>query len=393
MNKNGLTVLQGGLLNSANIKEKRFVSSYVTNTRLMGVLGMYIHWELPEDDEHHDYHQFFYFDAEEYGFETYHSVLGNDLNRIVEIENTLIGGLGGEQIPITMREAQFLFQEYSHINLKLGIPFPDGYDEYAFLMGNSITLTAAETEALMEKQCVTLHSPYEALNYFLMRCFGKDFSAAGYLASHKVNLELFPDYQAATFCKNSIDAGKAPGEYLCESLIETEDNYYLTVTSLTLDHMRISTFERISSFKVSPSEAALMLSRSEFVCAYEMVCGPDEFTKDSSRLASTSMVTAHDQGTLFMIFHENNSHVDKREYRINEDILGMYYVSHFGQLITAAYTLDDTRRLETDLSTSTLGRKLIPVARYEFREPILYEYIQSGFDDFELFIEAIKTEE
>ena len=38
-------------------------------------------------------------------------------------------------------------------------------------------------------------------------------------------------------------------------------------------------------------------------------------------------------------------------------------------------------------------KKLIPTAKYEFQEPVLYEFIQSGFEDFELFVDAIKTGE
>ena len=105
------------------------------------------------------------------------------------------------------------------------------------------------------------------------------------------------------------------------------------------------------------------------------------------------MVTKHDTGILYMIFHPNNKHVAKKEYRLNEDVLGMYFVSDSGQLISASYSLEEIRQLEIDLGTSSFGRKLIPTAKYEFQEPVLYEFIQSGFEDFELFVDAIKTGE
>ena len=59
---------------------------------------------LPDNKALFDLHQFFYFDAEEYGFETYDSVLGPDDGRVSEIESSLIGGLGGEKIDLTLRE-------------------------------------------------------------------------------------------------------------------------------------------------------------------------------------------------------------------------------------------------------------------------------------------------
>lgn len=100
LEKSDLKVLRGGLLDNAATSRKIFVSAYVTNTRLMGVLGMYIHFRLPDNQLLGDLHQFFYFDAEEYGFETYKSVLGDNLDRVNEIERSLIGGLGGQKRPL-----------------------------------------------------------------------------------------------------------------------------------------------------------------------------------------------------------------------------------------------------------------------------------------------------
>ena len=91
LSKNNFKVLKGGLLDSAVSSRKLFVSAYVTNTRLMGVLGMYIHFKLPDNQALEDLHQFFYFDAEDYGFESYYSVLGSDSEKILELENSVPG--------------------------------------------------------------------------------------------------------------------------------------------------------------------------------------------------------------------------------------------------------------------------------------------------------------
>lgn len=393
MNKDNFKVIRGGLLDSANTSRKTFVSAYVTNTRLMGVLGMYIHFELPDNKALFDLHQFFYFDAEEYGFETYDSVLGPDNGRVSEIESSLIGGLGGEKVDLTLREAQFILQEYVRLNRRENIPMPEGIEEYDFLLKDDIRMTEPELYILMCKQCVEIDTPYELINYFLMRCFGKDFSAAAYLTTQDFELELFPDFKAGTFCKNTIDKGEEANSYISESLVEFNDNYYVVVTHITLAQMNISHYERISAFRVSSAEAAMMLSRSEFVSVYKMLSDTRDFVTTSTKLTLGAMITKHDTGILYMIFHPNNKHVAKKEYRLNEDVLGMYFVSDSGQLISAAYSLDEIRQLEIDLGTSSFGRKLIPSAKYEFQEPVLYEFIQSGFEDFELFVDAIKTGE
>lgn len=393
MKKNNLTVLRGGLLDSAATSRKTFISAYITNTRLMGVIGMYIHFRLPDNQTLGDLHQFFYFDSEEFGFENYQSVLGRNPMRLSEIENSLIGGLGGEKIQVTLREASYLLQEYVRFNRKHQIPLPEGLTEYGFLLEKDIFLSEPERYILINKQCASVESPYEAINYFLMRVVGRDFEAAGYLTCRDLNMNLFPEHPAGTFCKNTIESENTADTYLCESLIEFSGSYYISVTEVALTGLRIRSFERISLFRVSPAEAAMTLARSEFISVYEMLIDPSTFSPASTRKSAGAMVTYHDNGVLYMIFHPNNKHVAKREYRLNEDVLGMYFITASGQLLAASYSLEEIRLLEQDLSESAIGHSLIPVGRYEFQEAVLYEFIQSGFGTFEDFVNAIRSDD
>ena len=393
MKKNNLTVLRGGLLDSAATSRKTFISAYITNTRLMGVVGMYMHFRLPDNQTLGELHQFFYFDSEEFGFENYQSVLGRNPMRLSEIENSLIGGLGGEKIQVTLREACYLLQEYVRFNKKHQIPLPEGLSEYGFLLEQEIFLSEPERYVLINKQCTSMENPYEAINYFLMRVIGKDFEAAAYLAHGDLNMNLFPEHPAGTFCKNTIEHADAADTYLCESLVEFSGNYYISVTEIALTGLMVSRFERISLFRVSPAEAAMTLARSEFISVYEMLVDPSTFSPASTEKSAAAMVTFHDNGVLYMIFHPNNKHVAKREYRLNEDVLGMYFITSSGQLLAAAYSLEEIRLLEQDLSASSLGHSLIPIGRYEFQEAVLYEFIQSGFGAFEDFVNAIRTDD
>ena len=113
-------------MDTATTSRKEFVSAYVTNTRLMGVIGMHIHFKLPDNEMLDDFHQFFYFDAEEYGFETYRSVVGNDQDKIKEIEGSLIGGLGGEKVSLNFEEAKAILHEYVLFNVTRNLPLPEG---------------------------------------------------------------------------------------------------------------------------------------------------------------------------------------------------------------------------------------------------------------------------
>lgn len=393
MKKNNLTVLRGGLLDSAATSRKTFVSAYITNTRLMGVVGMYMHFHLPDNQTLGELHQFFYFDSEEFGFENYQSVLGRNPIRLSEIENSLIGGLGGEKVQVTLREACYLLQEYVRFNKKHQIPLPEGLTEYGFLLEQEIILSEPERYILIKKQCTSVEKPYEVINYFLMRVIGKDFEAAGYLADRNLNMNLFPEHPAGTFCKNTIEREDELDTYLCESLVEFSGNYYISVTEVSLTGLMVSKFERISLFRVSPAEAAMTLARSEFISVYEMLVDPSTFSPASTEKSAAAMVTYHDNGVLYMIFHPNNKHVAKREYRLNEDVLGMYFITTSGQLLAAAYSLEEIKLLEKDLSEASIGHSLIPIGRYEFQEAVLYEFIQSGFGAFEDFVNAIRTDD
>src|SRR5665648_1229226 len=67
-----------------------------------------------------------------------------------------------------------------------------------------------------------------------------------------------------------------------------------------------------------------------------------------------AMVTSHENGKLYLAFNKNNAHVNKKEYRLNEDVYGLFYVTDYGQLIIASYTKQGIRALENDLKKTCL---------------------------------------
>jgi hypothetical protein len=142
--------------------------------------------------------------------------------------------------------------------------------------------------------------------------------------------------------------------------------------------------------QVSAVEAAMMLSRSEFVTVYEIVDNLDEFEVKFAKFTSGSLLTIHDSGRLFLSFNKNNDHVGKQTFRLNEDVFGLYFVTDLEQLIIAAYSIKGINAIEKNLFKSSLANSLFITAKYEFKEPVLYEFIQSGFEDFDDFLDFIK---
>ena len=396
MANRNFTLIKGGLSYPYESDKRTFISAFVTDTRLMGVVGLYIHWEVESGSFVSDFHQFFYFDAEEYGFETYRSISGNDMSEISYIEHALMGGLGGQKIDLTQKEAAFLIQTYANMNRRLSTPLPDGQKEYDFLFEPEIELTEEERRDLFEKQCTPITSTYQAINYFLMRCFGKDYAAAEFLSESNFPLDIYADIPPATLCKNTIDhfESESGHSYLCESLIEHDASYMLIVSEITMSKQgaakKIESFEKRTTMQVSAIEAAMMLSRPEFVTVYEILSSPEEFDAGLAELTASALLTMHGGGRLFLSFNKNNDHVNKRIFRLNEDVFGLYYITDFGQMIIAAYSIKGIHAMEKELRKSALSQSLLPVSKYEFKEPVLYEFIQSDFEDFEEFLDFIK---
>ena len=419
-NQSPFQLLAGGLSETASDSSKEFIDAYITDTRLMGVTCLRVHWLLPENTLRTHFYQFFYFDAEESGLENYESFLSESEYEIhdllEETEARLMGGLGGKKNSLTERETRFLVQFYADFNLNRSLLLPENSKEFDFLLMPRVDVSDVEYYVLMCKQCPLINSPYQVINYFLMRCVGRDFSAAKLLVKNYVRTDLFSEFPAASLLRNVIDEDKdaqsgsntdyyATDEdkdfgtfqtrkaYLCESLIEFGGKYFFLMTRLTLDHLKVVKYERLSCFGVSIWEASLMLSAPEYVSVYDIEVEGLEITRHTASLLGNAMVNEHDSGRLFMIFYPNNDHVKKRKYRLSDDVFGMCFVSEGGQLILASNMRQNISSLERDFRGSAIFPVLMPAAKYEFNHAVFKNFIHSGFEKFEDFVEAISMQE
>lgn len=387
------TVIKGGGDPHGTPKGGRFHSGYVTDTRLMGVLGLYIRWKIEPRDGCTDFHQFFYFDAEEYGLDTYRSVLGNDESALQLIEDNLIGGLGAVKVPVNEREAIHLVQSFAAAGKALKVPLPEPVSEYSFLLQKPVELSDSEQRALAAKVCTRIRSEYQLIHYFLMRCFALDQEGASYLVREPFDCKSIGEKDPSTLCRNSVEEFRDEGgalSYLCEALVELDNKYTLVVLEVTVAGGRIVSAQRRSSFRVSAAEASMLLNRPEFVTVYEILTDPDDFDDRFLPMTTRHMVTSHEIGRLFLEFNSTNDHVDKKVFLLNEDIHGMFFVTDFGQLLIAAYSPESILALERNLQAPGLRQVLSLTAKYEFKEPVLYEFINSEYDDFNEFLQSLQ---
>ena len=413
--KRKFTVIKGGITEDLGTKSRSFLSSYITDTRLMGVLGLYIHWETRDPLGPSDLHQFFYLDAEEFGFESYTSLVGNDSQELLFVEKSIIGGLGGSKSELNEDEARYVLQEFAEINGQKRLPWPEDKNAYAFLLNPKVNLSPAEKQILVGKICAPIVSEYQLVHYFLMRLFARDFEGASYLIDPKLldpgkssadnltKFSLLKNKREATLCKNVIDHYEDENglSYMCESLVETNYKYSVIVSEITLtksaelteqqnQKVYIASAKERSSFRVTPAEAALMLNRPEFLTVYEIATGKEEFDDVFLPLMNGTMMTQHDDGRLFLEFNKDNSHVNRKTFRLNDDIHCLFYSSDYGQLIISAYSMAEITEIERRLRRTPLNEFLILTERYEFKDPVLYEFIQSDFEDFAEFLDSIE---
>lgn len=380
-------VLQGGLLNPRE-PLYQFVSAFVTNTRLMGVEVLYIHWE-EESGYEDDFHQFFYFDGEEYGLENYVSYIGNDQIELDSIEGLLSGGLGGEKSDLTEVEARFLVQDYLRGSKRLGVSLPLGHEEFAFLLDPPVTMSSKERRALQEKECAPLETKYQPIHYFLMRVFARDFEYADYLSNGGLKeTDLYPELAPCTLVKNTIE--DIQGDYLCESLLDCDGQYYIAVSEIALKSMEITGFKRHKLFHITPYEAGLLVNRIEYITCYDYFDDSEELEIKMPDFDAHPFMSSYEKGQLFMLYNSHNDHVRNPVFKIHEDVYGSYFVSNFGQVLVSSFVLANLAEMEMVIALSHDGPQLIPQGRFEFKEPVLYEFIQDDIDDFLDFIDFYK---
>lgn len=408
MNRSNFTVIKGGGDVMNEPARRVFLSAEATDTRLMGVSALSILWNVfpyaDSDDGAYHFHQFFYYDAEEYGLDSYRSMRGDDKLALETMQKAMIGGLGGTNVRLTEREARYLVQSYVRGSRAMRAELAEPVQEYDFLLREPILLSDRENGFLWRKICTPLRSEVHILNYFIMRLTGHDLPAIRYLAASSQVAEdalslmktLCP--LPVTLCKNELVphvSAEGKTSYLAEAVLEDDGGYSLAVLEMTLsddrnmNERKVTSFAIHSSFRISTEEAAMQMNRDEFITCYDILVSPDLFDAIFEVFSLGFMLTNHENGRLFMEFNANNDHVNKPIFKLHEDVHGLFYVSDFGQLVVAAYSEEAIAEIEFNIAHTPLGNITESSGRYRSRETVFYDFIESGAEDFNVYMESI----
>lgn len=412
-------VIKGGLQKKAQTASYRLISAWITDTRLMGVCCIKAHWLAEAGDDTFEMFQFFYFDWQEYGLETYERFLGEPdlemLEAVETVEHSLASGLGGKKNLITERELRFLVQSFAEFNAKRGIPMPQKSSEFDFLLKPQLNLSDEEQHSLICKECTKISSPMQVMNYFLMRCFARDFEGAKLLTKNYVRTDLFSEFAAADMLRNSIkeapdDAGSNSDyyatssdtdfgtfntrkTYTCESLLEFDAKYYLAATRITLEGRKVVKYERLSAFRISLWESSLMLTQPEYVTVYDVAGDLSGFDTKTFSLLKTGLLSQHECGKLFSVFYPSNAHLAQSTYYMYDDLFGICYVLDSGQIVLASRSYENILKLEKELEESRYGPSLVLVSKYEFNHSLIHDFVNRNYEDFEDFLKDLGVDE
>ena len=386
----GLTVVEGGLRppDDPRVCYGDFVMAEVTDTRLMGVIGLHVCREKGDDV----IHQFFYLDAEEYGIDEYTSVCNCGPSKVQEIKKASFGALGGSWNEISEAQAEFLIKDFILFTDMVGLPLPDPAKEYVEIADRDVSLSRAQYDDLWEKMCVPITSDIELINYFIMRCAGMDVVGAARLCSSETDKGFLDLYEPATLFRNRIIPGKTEGRYLCEMLLD-DGEFHTAVARIDVRSGLVVNAEKLSAIDITPWEASIILRREEYLIYNRFDGNKGLFAEIMSTAFDTMTTQDYGIGTLFMIFNKNNDHVREELYRLDRDTLAAVLLLNNGELVVAGDDPVNTGMVENMivLAMSTAGQPISALASYRFGEQVMGVFLDSDYNTFGEFLEHVQS--
>lgn len=316
------------------------------------------------------------------------------------------GGLGGTNIDLKLEEAIYLVNKYRQKNIWYKKDLPEGFDLVykEFYSDENISI---DENLLFSKLCKSMESEYEFINYMLMRFIARDKDALFHYSSSDLVAASHISQINGALLYNTIEK-KTPERYLCRAIYEDIDGYYdaniiVNINSegieensevenlLYYDKVKkytLRSFMVLDKKSIYDYEVFDIISKSEIVDIYDMVFNEVEMTLIANKIRETYpgiQELAYENGILFTQYYKDNSHLDSREYLINNDLMFNIFLTE-DTLYLACFD-EDTRDFVGYVLEDNMGREILLVDSMEFEQNVLFDFIESGSDDFYDFID------
>ena len=352
----------------------------VTNSRLMGSMGLLICW-----NEGKDYiYQYFLLDSEGLGIADYISLKNPSKDEAYMEEQRLMGGLGSDTINISEEEALFLVNHFGRKTIEWEKEFPGFIDEYIEIVNDYKSNLSIED--LYPIICKDVNEENEFINYMTMRFIARDRECLRYFSTNEEISNMHITTINGTLLKNTVTC-KGDGKFLSEAIYEDEDGYYMCKIAFNI--IKEDNGFKISSMLVTDKEAMYdfevfdEISKEEFVSIYDIL-DANKFIEKFYRDNPFTLKSEMDEGIIFTRFNFNNNHVKEKIYVINNDIKAIYYQIE-NKFFVGTYNQRD-RMYINKILLNNYKEFLYMKDEYYFEENVLYDFAESGSNDFEDFL-------
>lgn len=359
----------------------KFKYAKVTNSRLMGSMGLLIIWQEKNDK----IYQYFLLDSEGLGLADYISLKNPTIEESHREEERLMGGLGADRIDISEEEALFLVNYYGNKNSYYEKPLPGEVKEYIDIIENYEP--KLKLEDIYPKICKKITDEVEFINYMTMRFIAWDRESLRYFSGSEEISNMHITNINGTLLKNKV-IPKGNERYISEALYEDNDGYYLCRIAFSIS--KEENGFKINSILVGDKEGIFdfevfdEISKEEFVSIYSLK-NKEEFIEkfyiDNPFLLRSDM----EEGTFFTRFNFDNHHVAKEVYLISNDIKAIYYQIG-NEFFVGTYSDRDKKYINKLLQCNYSNYIEVKEEMY-FEENVLYDFVESGADDFDYFLE------
>ncbi len=393
-----------------HFKEFDFETCRAVCTRLMGVVALKVTWRSKSDRRERMY-QVMHLDYSEYGIDEYQEFIctpGSDDFAVKKDEmnalwNHFVSVMGGsiesidaacllrlieDALPLASED---ITREYdndenrefrAYAKMRLGL-MQDALNCEGITSADCSTRDAIETTSPLRL------SAYETINYFIMRMIDRDYDAASYLSS--MNMEDLPDcelsgpgIQTLVRCdiersdrKKDVPADRSSFPFRCRITTLARDSYYHYTLVIWLNGSHraknplVTDIKVGSVIKLSDYEAALQISRSEYLtvfdCKDDMVAG---FDPKYIAILVNSTQMAVPNGWLYTAYKGDNSHVDTSSYRLNDDVYGFALLSIAGELVLMSNDLRHISLLDDAVIFSMYSPFISTKGRFRLDTPV-----------------------
>lgn len=353
----------------------------VTKSRLMGSMGLTIKYENNDNN----IYQYFLLDGEGLGIADYVSLKNPTSKEACNEEERLMGGLGESRILVKEEVALFLINHFGNKNLKYGKELPGDTEEYIDIITNyKSNLTLDDVYPIISKK---VDDEIEFINYMTMRFIARDRESLKYFSSSEEISNNHITKINGVLLKNKITK-RNEEVYISEALYEDEDGYYTCKIAFNIckekENFRIKSLLVTDKESIYDFEVFDEISKSEFIDIYK-VKNTDEFLMEFYNDNPFMLKSEMEEGVFFTRFNFNNNHVKKDIYVINNDIKSIYY--QLGdEFFVGTYSERDRKYINKLLMTKYKEYLKVDES-YFFEENVLYDFVESGSDDFEDFLD------